>query len=101
MQREQKWQFGLQMTQTLLYPLGGLILFGVLWRTLKRAPDIDIPIGVPVGETAETGNTVTANGAKRQTPGVITVDVLNQLIRENPQNMTHAIRGWMNRGQPK
>jgi len=31
----------------------------------------------------------------------VTVDVLNQLIRENPQNMTQAIRSWMTRGEPK
>jgi hypothetical protein len=31
--------------------------------------------------------------------GVVTVDVLNQLIRENPDNMTQAIRGWMTRGK--
>ena len=31
-------------------------------------------------------------------PGVVTVDVLNRLIRENPNNMTQAIRDWMNRG---
>jgi hypothetical protein len=24
--------------------------------------------------------------------------VLNQLIKENPQNMTQAIRGWLDRG---
>jgi hypothetical protein len=30
-------------------------------------------------------------------PGVVTVDVLNQLIKENPDNMTQAIRNWMAR----
>jgi hypothetical protein len=29
---------------------------------------------------------------------VVTVDVLNRLIKENPSNMTNAIREWMNRG---
>jgi hypothetical protein len=31
-------------------------------------------------------------------PGVVTVDVLNRLIKDNPNNMTQAIREWMNRG---
>ena len=31
-------------------------------------------------------------------PGVVTVDVLNRLIRDNPNNMTAAIRDWMSRG---
>ncbi len=30
-------------------------------------------------------------------PGLVTVDVLNQLIRENPSNMTQAVRTWMTR----
>ena len=32
-------------------------------------------------------------------PDTVTVEVLNQLIRENPHNMTQAIRSWM--GTPK
>jgi hypothetical protein len=31
-------------------------------------------------------------------PGVVTVDVLNRLIKDNPNNMTQALREWMNRG---
>ena len=29
----------------------------------------------------------------------MTVDVLNKLIKENPVNMTQAIREWMSKGQ--
>jgi hypothetical protein len=29
----------------------------------------------------------------------VTVEVLNQLIKENPQNMTQAIRSWLDRGE--
>jgi len=32
---------------------------------------------------------------------VVTVDVLNQLIRENPANMTQAVRGWLARSKPQ
>jgi hypothetical protein len=31
---------------------------------------------------------------------LVTVDVLNQLVRENPANMSQAVRAWMNRGKP-
>ena len=31
---------------------------------------------------------------------VVTVEVLNQLVRENPANMTGAIRAWLGRGTP-
>jgi flagellar biosynthesis/type III secretory pathway M-ring protein FliF/YscJ len=99
LQKEQKLQFILRIVETALYPIAALIVIAMLWRTFKRAPDVDIPIGVPVGE-GDSQSTVTANG-KGGAPGVVTVDVLNQLIRENPQNMTQAIRGWMTRGQTK
>ena len=36
-----------------------------------------------------------------RTNGAISVEVLNQLIRENPNNMTHAIRAWMAGDQEK
>ncbi len=38
---------------------------------------------------------------KRQPGGVVTVEVLNQLIRENPANMTQAVRSWLGRGKPQ
>ena len=33
--------------------------------------------------------------------GVVTVEVLNQLIRENPANMTQAVRSWLGRAKTK
>ena len=33
-------------------------------------------------------------------PGIVTVDVLNRLMKENPTNMTQAIREWMNKNRP-
>ena len=41
----------------------------------------------------------TATGPAAPQPGVVTVDVLNRLIKENPDNMTQAIREWMNNGR--
>ena len=32
---------------------------------------------------------------------MVTVEVLNQLIRENPANMTQAVRSWLGRGKPQ
>ena len=31
-------------------------------------------------------------------PRTVTVDVLNKLIKDNPANMTQAIRDWMGKG---
>ena len=87
LQKDQKWQMWMQIGQTVTYPILGLIVIFMLFRLFKRAPQVDIPIGVPVGD-----------GHRRP---AVTVDVLNQLIRENPQNMTQAIRSWMTRGEPK
>lgn len=98
LQQEQKWQQWMQIGQTFAYPVLGLVVLAMLWRILKRAPDVDIPIGVPVGE-GDGNLTVNGKPGARTPRGVVTVDVLNQLIRENPQNMTQAIRGWMTRGE--
>ena len=58
-----------------------------------------IPIGIPLGESTFAVN---GNGHARAsgTQPTVTVDVLNQLIRENPNNMTQAIRSWMARSKP-
>jgi flagellar M-ring protein FliF len=106
MRREETKQFWFQVVQTVTYPALALILMALLWRVFKRVPDLDIPLGLPEtdGMTAYKNGGQTTNGKPglgRGAPGVVTVDVLNQLIRENPQNMTHAIRGWMNRGPSK
>src|SRR5688572_22451289 len=88
LQKDQKWQMWMQIGQTVAYPVFGLTVVFMLFRLFKRAPQVDIPIGVPVGD-----------GQNRRP--AVTVDVLNQLIRENPQNMTQAIRSWMTRGESK
>ena len=46
---------------------------------------------MPVGRLAMR------NGHRPVTAGVdtVTVEVLNRLIKENPQNMTQAIRTWL------
>jgi flagellar biosynthesis/type III secretory pathway M-ring protein FliF/YscJ len=38
------------------------------------------------------------NGKARVEEGVVTVEVLNRLIRENPANMNQAVRNWLSRG---
>ena len=101
LQKDQQLQFWLQIGQVLMYPALALVVLFFLWRVLKRAPDVDIPVGIPVGDGSQaTGSGLNGPG-RAGGPKVVTVDVLNQLIRENPQNMTHAIRSWMTRGETK
>jgi hypothetical protein len=81
--------------------LGILLAF---WRAFKRTPTDNIPLGIPLGQFSQNGN----NRGKAKdrgmpdwapaAPEVVTVEVLNQLVRENPGNMTQAIRGWLTQG---
>jgi len=105
--QQQKHDFWWNIARNSLYPVLGLVAFMILLRTFKRTPIQEIPIGIPVGRLAQRTNTGTAHGNghsrfgqldEEEEPGVVTVDVLNRLIKENPSNMTQAIREWMNRG---
>jgi flagellar biosynthesis/type III secretory pathway M-ring protein FliF/YscJ len=97
---QQKKDFYMNLVGNLAYPALGLVSIFILFRMFKRAPVHDIPLGVPVGQLGYktgTSHAQTEPGVEAQ-PGVVTVDVLNRLIRENPNNMTAAIRDWMSRG---
>ncbi|HEX4350657.1 MAG TPA: flagellar basal-body MS-ring/collar protein FliF [Verrucomicrobiae bacterium] len=100
-----KHDFWMDLAHKSFYPALGLVAFFILLRAFKQTPVQDIPIGVPVGRLAYTNGNGNGNGHSRTgnytvepQPGVVTVDVLNRLIKDNPNNMTHAIREWMNRG---
>jgi flagellar M-ring protein FliF len=102
-------QFWIELATKLTYPALGLAVLGVFWRSVKKTPLDAIPLGVPIGQLGTNGHgNGHANGHNGDqnnpdglTPGVVTVDVLNQLIRENPNNMAQAVRAWMDRGNPK
>ncbi|HVY69173.1 MAG TPA: flagellar basal-body MS-ring/collar protein FliF [Verrucomicrobiae bacterium] len=92
--------------RTLLYPGLALIMFMTFLRSFKRTPVENIPLGMPVGQMALNGGNGNGNGNGdlhlpdgQTTPGVVTPDVLNRLIRENPENMSQAIRSWMTNGK--
>jgi flagellar biosynthesis/type III secretory pathway M-ring protein FliF/YscJ len=85
--KQQKTDFWWNLAKAGGYPLLGIVVLFVFWRTFKSTPVDSIAIN---------------GGARALRPGdsdAVTVDVLNQLIRENPHNMTQAIRSWM--GAPK
>lgn len=81
----------------LIYPALAIGILFMFFRMLKNTKVDDIPLGVPIGNGHSNGRY-----GKPGAPGsgVVTVDVLNQLIRENPANMTQAVRSWMGRGKP-
>jgi flagellar biosynthesis/type III secretory pathway M-ring protein FliF/YscJ len=84
--QQQKHQLFWDMGKNAGYVLLALVILFIFLRTLKRTP-------------AELV-TVQNNGSRRGSNGhgeggVVTVEVLNRLLRENPDNMTEAVRGWM------
>lgn len=113
----------IQKALPLLLALGVMFLF---WRSYKKSEPQAALLGLPVqeaqaeealhGELGATGAggrgglgaQAGAHGAAggrggaargEEAPALVTVEVLNQLIRENPASMTHAVRSWMNQGK--
>jgi len=105
---QQKHDMWINLARNATYPALGVVALLILLRIFKRTPVQDIPIGVPVGRLMAHANgngNGNGNGHKASVfeaeGGVVTVDVLNRLIKENPANMTLAIREWMNKGRAK
>jgi flagellar M-ring protein FliF len=93
LEKQEKRQLWMGLAQKLIFPAlaaGVLVLFWRLWK--KTA---EIPIQFPM----TNGNGRSKNG--QHGSGIVTVEVLNQLIRENPANMTQAVRSWLARGKPE
>ena len=100
--QQQKQEFWMNLMRNSIYPALGIGALFILLRLFKRTPVQEIPIGVPVGRLVArngNGNGHGFNETFEPPPGVVTVDVLNRLIKENPANMTQAIRDWMNKGR--
>lgn len=86
---QQKHDFWWDIGRNAGYVVLALGIFLFLLRAFKKTKVDTIPIGVPVGQLPGSGK---GNGRE-----AVSVEVLNQLIRENPSNMTQAVRGWMQR----
>ncbi len=103
--QQQTREFWWNLANAAVYPVLALAVLAFFWRAFKRTPNDAIPIGIPLSEFTVTsnGNSQTSGNGNTRTSGMqptVTVDVLNQLIRENPNNMTQAIRSWMTAGKP-
>jgi flagellar M-ring protein FliF len=103
--QQQKTDFWVTLARNAVYPAIGIVALFILLRLFKSTPVQEIPIGVPVGRLIAkhngngNGNGHGKLGEFEPQPGVVTVDVLNRLIKENPANMTQAIRDWMTKGR--
>jgi flagellar M-ring protein FliF len=106
LEQQKKQDFWLTLARNAAYPALGILALVILLRLFKSTPVQEIPLGVPVGRllVKQNGNG-NGNGHGHfgepfePQPGVVTVEVLNRLVKENPSNMTQAIRDWMNKGR--
>lgn len=104
--QQKKQEFWWELARNLAFPAAGLVAFLVLMRLFKKTPVQEIPLGVPVGRLVNgrpvRANNGHANGNGQNEPlsGAVNVEVLNRLLKENPSNLTQAIREWMNQGKP-
>jgi flagellar M-ring protein FliF len=96
--KQEKRDYFTDLGFKILYPAIAIICFFMFWRLLKSTKVDEIPIGVPIGNGNGNGHYAKNGGAGA--PGMVTVEVLNQLIRENPANMTQAVRSWLTRSKP-
>jgi flagellar M-ring protein FliF len=99
LERQDKQEFYWSLLKNVGYPIAALGVLFALVRMLKKTAANEIPIGIPLDGMNGEGNG-NGHGSNGWPKDVVTVEVLNQLIRENPANMTQAVRSWMNRGKP-
>lgn len=99
LEKEERTQFLMETGQKLIYPAIALVLGMMFFRTLKKTKVDELPIGVAVGDLIPDG--VGSDGfgpsPKKKKEDVVTVEVLNRLIKENPASMTQAVRAWLGR----
>jgi flagellar M-ring protein FliF len=104
-EQQQKHDLWWGIARGAIYPGFALIALLILMRLFKKTPVQEIQIGVPVGrlmgahKNGGNGHSSAESWGGEPVPGIVSVDVLNRLIKENPANMTQAIREWMDKGR--
>jgi flagellar M-ring protein FliF len=86
MDQQQKHQLFWDIGKNIGYVLLALAIMFIFLRTLKRTPADLVTIPSPASRRPSNGH---SDGS------VVTAEVLNRLLRENPDNMMEAVRGWM------
>jgi flagellar M-ring protein FliF len=98
-------QFYWEIGKNVLFAAIALVMFMVFLKLLKKTTASDIPINLT--SSGENGTFAAAEGGEGEAgagwrkdakAGVVTVEVLNALIKENPANMTQAVRSWLAAG---
>jgi flagellar M-ring protein FliF len=97
--QQEKRRVWLDLAEKLIYPALALGVVFAFWRMFLKAKAEDIRLGVPLANGNGHSNGNGHGKAVLPGKGVVTVEVLNQLIRENPANMTQAVRSWLGRAK--
>ena len=108
-EKQETKTFWLGLLEKLIYPALALGMIFMFWKAFKNAKFEEMPAGLSLGEGSALGGGGSGSGLgnsggfgkSKQNPGVVTVEVLNQLIRENPANMSQAVRGWLTKNNNK
>ena len=91
-----KREFYWEMGKNALFALLALGIFAFFLKLLKKTSD-EIPVTVPLGSLDDPNGTGRAGGPGRP-PGMVTVEALNSLIRDNPASVGQAVRSWLGSG---
>ena len=96
-------QFYWEVGKNVLFALVALIMVMIFLKLLKKTNSNDLTVGMSAGGAGAGGSDGGdgeggADWRKDAKAGVVTVDVLNALIKENPANMTQAVRSWLTTG---
>ena len=90
-------QFYWDIGKNVLFALLALGIFVFFLKLVKKTSG-EIPVGVPLDPAEERG---TGNAERGKPQGMVTVEALNTLIRENPASVGQAVRSWLGTGGNK
>lgn len=114
-------QFWWTQLQNLLFPVLGIAVVALFLRLLMRTPETPLASSVgqgrlPAGQgggngsgrlhrldsldTLDTEPALASSAVRGMPPGIVTVETLNRLVRENPVSVSQAIQQWLNRTTP-
>ena len=112
LEKSERQRLWIEIARDSVFPLLGVGVLALFWRIFQKTSIDEIPIGIPIGAASGDGGSQMnsfASGLRAGSAGepdevqpfVMTADMMNQLMKENPTNMTHALRTWMTRGAEK
>jgi len=94
---QDKKQFWWDIAMKGAQPALALVVLLIFFRALKKTSSE----GLPVEPEVDPMEAVREARRRNAVPAAVTPEVLNRLIRENPDNMTEALRNWMARSESR